>query len=70
MRLRGLSLFWLAAIHTVFDIAPFFAPMQTPGPASVYGFVELFGMLILAIAIFPYREIEEPAPIQVPGGSD
>jgi len=53
LRLRGLSLGWLALLHGVIDAAWFWFPINTPGPFGWYGLVLQAGLLIYAVATFP-----------------
>jgi hypothetical protein len=53
MRLKGLSLFWLFAIHTLIDIAYFFFETATPGFLSIHHLILLTAMTIYAWITYP-----------------
>jgi len=68
LRLRGLSLGWLALIHGVMDACFFLFPSINPEPFRFYGLVLHAGLLLYAVMIFPRfmdtnsRSKKEPSP--------
>jgi hypothetical protein len=53
LRLKGLSLFWLFAIHTLIDDAYFFFETDAPGFLSIHHLVLLTGMILYAWITYP-----------------
>lgn len=57
LRLRGLSLGWLALIHGVIDASIFLFPSINPEPFGFYGVVLQIGLLIYAVMTFPRSNV-------------
>jgi hypothetical protein len=59
LRLRGLSLGWLALLHGVLDAGWFWFPWNTPDPFGFYGLVLLAGLLIYAVVTWPRGRVAD-----------
>jgi membrane protease YdiL (CAAX protease family) len=57
LRLRGLSLGWIALIHGVTDASFFLFPSINPEPFGFYGLVLQIGLLIYAVMTFPRSNV-------------
>jgi membrane protease YdiL (CAAX protease family) len=55
MRLRGVSLFWLAAVHIVIDDVYFFVGLGMPSPFSMHNIVFNICLLAFAVLLLPRR---------------
>jgi membrane protease YdiL (CAAX protease family) len=53
IRLRGVSLVWLALIHTLIDTLDFVFPVHAPRFFTLPGIITTVGLLAYAFVIFP-----------------
>jgi membrane protease YdiL (CAAX protease family) len=56
LRVKGLSLGWLAATHFLLDIVWIFYRSRTPTMTSFHGVAYQIALLLYALASFPYRQ--------------
>ena len=59
LRLRGLSLGWLAMVHGVLDAAWFWFPWNAPAPFGFDGVVLQAGLLMYAVVSFPRGRVAD-----------